>query len=102
MNETRTVYIAIDNSDGKLSQARWSDFVSVVQVQVKAFACNIHFAGSTPSADRWQKVVWIAEFTHLGQEANLEDELRDIASDYQQDSIAWAVLGPVTSILPTP
>ena len=90
MGETSTVYISIGNSDDKLTQREWSEFV----VEVAAMAVSLgHTHGSwvSPSASPWQNACWCVEYPSDAVAETAKDELRALASRYRQDSIAWAV-----------
>lgn len=96
----RTIYVSIGNSDDKLTQYRWSQYIREVRQAVLLHADKIHFFGFS-GPDTWhQSAAWAAQFEHLDQEQNLGDQLKEIAGRYDQDSIAWAVLGEVTFIRP--
>lgn len=45
----KTYTILIGNSDNKLKQVAWADFVAGLAAIVKDFATTIHFSGSSPA-----------------------------------------------------
>lgn len=96
----RTIYISIGNSDDKLTQYRWSEYIRQTRLAVLLHSDEIHFFGFAGPDTRFQNACWIADFEHLDQEINLHDQLKGIASEHYQESIAWAVLGPVEFIKP--
>lgn len=90
-----TIYIAIGNSDDKLSQAAWSAFAGEVASAVRQAADlasgRVHFAGFSAPAAPWQNAMWALELP-AGDDAEdaLRARLSRLAGTYAQDSIAWA------------
>lgn len=91
-----TVYIAIGNSDDKLSQANWSRFVADVD---RAFELAVRFEGARVHGrwyslphEPWQNACWCGEWhedlAHVV--ARLKSDLAGVAREYHQDAIAWA------------
>lgn len=89
------VYISIGNSDDKLTQRSWSQFVEVVQSAldgtVAAGHATVHGSWRSPSDAPWQNACWCVEFPpdRFAVEP-LRELLTGLTSDYRQDSIAWA------------
>jgi hypothetical protein len=92
-----TVYISIGNSDDKLSQADWSSYVLDVdrafEQAVRYEGARVHGRWYSLPTEPWQNACWCAEWhedlAHVVEA--LKRKLINIASDYRQDSIAWAV-----------
>jgi hypothetical protein len=88
------VYISIGNSDDKLTQRQWSDFVLVVDHALNG-AVNrghaaLHGSWRSPSDAPWQNACWCIEFeAGLVAVGPLRELLAGVASDFHQDSIAW-------------
>jgi hypothetical protein len=81
-----TVVIQIGNSDDKLSQVEWSQFVRRVSKLVDEYG-EVHFSGhSTPDAP-WQNACWVVEVEEdqLGDLTNFLTECRML---FKQDSVA--------------
>jgi hypothetical protein len=94
------VYISIGNSDDKLTQRRWADFVAEVG-SVIARAGQIHGSWYSASDAPWQNACWCVEIAEattppaagyfpMFLRTSLKNELRGLAQIYAQDSIAWA------------
>ena len=98
----RTIYVAIGNSDDKLSQADWAEFVRDVEQAVKSCAWDIHLAGFSAPDKPWQNACWVFGVKTVAEESKLGDILAYLAMVNGQDSIAWAVLGELTFIKPVP
>lgn len=84
----KTIVIQIGNSDDKLTQKQWAEFVDNTLYWIKKFCSNIYFSGGSNNELPWQnycvvfsveenKVVWI------------KDNLIELRKKYNQDSIAW-------------
>lgn len=54
-----TIVVSIGNTDNKLTQAEWSEFVGGVNKVVSMFAKNVHFFGGSANWMPWQNVAWI-------------------------------------------
>lgn len=100
-----TAVICIGNSDDKLTQADWSQFVKDVDAFVDKWRFNVYFRGFPSSAERWQNACWVLDARDLfGEPAGmardiLRQELGRIAKNYKQDSIAL-ILGDSQMVKP--
>lgn len=84
------VYITIGNTDDKLGQKQWSDFVKDVDDTIRMYASAIHaYCFSLPNAP-WQNCVWCCEFAMSIDEKCCKEDLGVLTGKYNQDSIAWA------------
>jgi hypothetical protein len=84
-----TLVIQIGNSDDKLSQYAWSEFIVDIRRALFANCQRIHFAGGSNPAERWQNYCFVAE--HYGDLAPLKDTLASIRKTYSQDSVALTI-----------
>lgn len=104
MSERITVYISIGNSDDKLTQKRWAEYIDDVDIAVEGAGRDGRVHGRWHSAPKspFQNACWCVEFdpaaelvTRFGQQhSRLEwfrQRLQDLARKYGQESIAWAV-----------
>ncbi len=92
---TETVYICIGNSDDKLSQASWSQFVSCIQEALQGAVDRgelvIHGSWRSRPDDPWQNACRCVQFPPSGKAIGpLRELLADLAGIYRQDSITWA------------
>jgi hypothetical protein len=85
----KSATIQIGNSDDKLTQSEWSEFVSAVQDLIMDLQYNVHFHGCSIGSAPWQNACWVVELTNDGRE--LKRMLARLAFDYQQDSIALTI-----------
>ncbi len=101
------VYISIGNSDDKLTQREWSEFVADVDRSLRWW-CNenastaalnspagrIHGHWLSASDSPWQNACWCVEYVDHEdwpeQIAGQKTSLARLAAQYRQDSIAWA------------
>lgn len=94
---TITVYVSIENSDDKLSQRDWSDyvgeFVEVMHIHAQQVYGELY---SESSAAHQNACVAAAIPVHLVDE--LRSELIRTREGYGQDSIAW-VVAPETEFI---
>ena len=93
------VYVSVGNSDDKLSQRQWSDFVDEVHVLLLNRG-KLHGAWFSASHSEWQNACWCVELVQPVV-AGLQKTLVKLAEKYRQDSIAWAE-APVTRFLGQP
>ena len=84
----KTFTVLLGNSDDKLTQKQWAEFVENTLHWIKKFCTEIYFSGGSPANTPWQnysivfsieenKVVWV------------KDNLIELRKKYNQDSIAW-------------
>lgn len=83
-----TITIQIGNSDDKLSQKLWSNFVGEIDSAIRNAADDVHFTGcSFPSAP-WQNAAWVFNVAHDKRDW-LIHRVTEIRQEYKQDSVAW-------------
>lgn len=83
----RTVTIQIGNTDNKLTQQEWAQFVQSIHKEIATHA-SIHFFGGPANWESWQNAAWIV---------NCEDEklawlkaaVAFARKTFNQDSAAW-------------
>lgn len=95
------VLISIGNSDDKLSQAEWSEFIYEVRRILNSYdrenALIIHGEWFSAPDSPYQNANWCVEFPPDGNTYGLRRNLTDLRKRYRQDSIAWTQ-GPVEFI----
>lgn len=100
------VYISIGNSDNKLTQAQWADFVTRVDIAlldqgvVPGAAVRARHGNwrSLPD-DLWQNACWCVDLdSDFADPEELKSELRNIAVSFGQAPIAWAE-APITEFI---
>jgi hypothetical protein len=85
-----TITIQIGNSDDKLTQAKWSEFVAEVNDLVEHYSLRVHFFGGAANWMPWQNVAWIV----VTEESELNAFVRDVKEvrlRYNQESVAWTL-----------
>lgn len=87
-----TITIQIGNSDDKLSQADWSDFVYAMRWHVIEANCpqSIHFSGGSSNAEKWQNYAFVFEATEEQLE-KLKEDATTLRKSYKQDSVAFTI-----------
>lgn len=89
------VYVSIGNSDDKLTQAEWAQFVRELDSSVRHHSGDrVHGAWLSESASPWQNACWCVEYADLDAWPTQVEEqkrwLARLAHKFRQDSIAWA------------
>jgi hypothetical protein len=86
----KTVTIQIGNSDDKLTQLEWSNFVDMVDKAICGFRGVPHFAGGSATEKPWQNYCFVFE---LDEDPlitkSFQRQLKDLRAQYKQDSVAW-------------
>jgi hypothetical protein len=94
MAETDTYYISIGNSDDKLTQARWAQFIYEINEEVSNVpGVRLHGEWHSLPLAPWQNACWCIEVNqerHPGTIDHLKEHMARIARYYGQTSIAWA------------
>ncbi|MEV4846118.1 hypothetical protein AB0K20_23235 [Micromonospora matsumotoense] len=90
------VYISIGNSDDKLSQADWhryyTEVAQAVQRAASATLGQLHGQWVSEPASAWQNACWALQLpVDVASIEHLKMRLAELAADFRQDSIAWAV-----------
>jgi hypothetical protein len=84
--------IQIGNSDDKLTQAEWSEFVADVQDMIVHSNYTIHFHGLSVGSAPWQNACWVLGFQNnlaaIIKINTLRHDLEKLVRKYHQDSIA--------------
>lgn len=84
----KTVTLQIGNSDDKLTQKEWSEFVIKVGALVRCYTTEVHFFACSEGARPWQNACWIFGL-HNRDIFVLTERLRSIRAEFKQDSVAW-------------
>ncbi len=82
-----TIVIQIGNSDDKLSQGEWANYISNIHSKVKSLAKEIHFFGGSSFDTSWQNACLAFEINEALC-PKLYSELKFIREFFEQDSIA--------------
>lgn len=92
-----SIYVTIGNSDDRLTQAEWADYRRKVDIAIRE-ALLLGYglmwgAWVSPSTEPFQNACWCFS-AHADAKAGLRIRLKDIAGEFDQDSIAWAQANP--------
>jgi hypothetical protein len=74
--------LSIGNTDNKLTQAQWSDFVGELVEAIFFAGAKVHFFGGSATWSPWQNVAWILEVKN----DDLQAEVTRIRKKYDQES----------------
>jgi hypothetical protein len=81
-----TVTIQIGNSDNKLSQERWSQYINALSQLLLQGNAKIHFFGFSAPTAPWQNCCAVIDEPE--NPAWLEEDLAALARSFERDSIA--------------
>jgi len=87
MSKAITMVVQIGNSDDKLSQGKWSNYIDYVHDKIKPFANEIHFNGGSSFDAPWQNACFVLEIDYVSI-SKLRTELTSVKKLFDQDSIA--------------
>lgn len=90
-----TITIQIGNSDNKLTQQEWSNFILDVtnMIHLSIIATNnpsIHFSGGSEASKPWQNYCWVFNANKSTTEKIIAS-LEQIRQMYRQDSVALTI-----------
>lgn len=86
----KTVTIQVGNTDDKLAQADWAQYVMSVKGAVFDACKELHFFGGPTNYERWQNVAWVITIEDE-RLAALRRALTDVRQCFEQDSVAITV-----------
>jgi hypothetical protein len=86
----KTATVIIGNSDNKLTQQEWSQFVGSTFRIVDNFATQVHFSGGPDTASRFQNFAWVVVIDDADLE-RLKTALKHCREAYRQASAALVV-----------
>lgn len=84
------VSILIGNTDNKLAQNEWAEFVARTKAHIESLCERVHFFGGPPNYEPAQNACWVVDMREEKQAA-LEQGLREIRQSFRQDSVALLV-----------
>ena len=88
MHGVKTIVVQIGNSDNKLPQEEWAQFVQRVDHIVREYAKTVYFFGGTENWAVWQRVCWVFDGEGL-QSDNFKKRLTEIRKEFRQDAAAF-------------
>lgn len=83
----KSVFVSIGNTDNRLTQLEWSNFVRDVEYEIHMQA-KVHFFGGAPNWEPWQNVGWLIDIDE-SKIRSLKETLIVIRIGYRQNSVAW-------------
>jgi hypothetical protein len=84
----KTIVVQIGNSDNKLPQAEWAEFVRGVDKFIRELATTVHFFGGTENWAAWQRVCWVFECEDSRLEP-LKSRVTETREKFCQDAAAF-------------
>ena len=96
------IYIAIGNSDDKLTQREWANFHGAMYATIHASDdIKVHGEWFSSPTSAWQNACWCLEITDESVFHRLRNSLRFYARRFNQDSIAWTEAKPTEFLTPS-
>lgn len=89
-----TVYVGIGNTDNKLTQQQWAEFLRELYDLVRRYPTKIVGWWYSGPAEPWQNAEVAFEFAPACR-ADLRAELAVLRKKYYQESVAWAEVAQV-------
>lgn len=86
-NGVFTISVLIGNSDNRLSQVMWTNFIAAVNHTLLEFAIQFHCKGYSAPTSMYQNACFVFEASNV-HFSSIEHNLRRIARKFSQDSIA--------------
>lgn len=80
------ISVQAGNSDNKLTQQLWSDFVACLNQVLERYQTKRHFFGGSVTWAKWQNVCWVVEIEEDDM-APLRKGLAHYRELYFQDSV---------------
>lgn len=88
--------IQIGNTDNKLTQQEWSEYVEAVHAATTVDGIETHFFASSEGSKPWQNACWVVAIRETELDPMLSS-VKKIRKQYKQESVA-IVLGDVRLI----
>ena len=88
--------IQIGNSDNKLTQQEWSEYVAAVHAATTVDGIETHFFAASEGSKPWQNACWVVAISELDAD-DMMKAVTKIRKQYKQESVA-IVLGNVRLI----
>lgn len=86
---SKTVYISIGNSDDKLTQEQWRDFIWTTGFNVTSYATTVHGIWYSAPVSEYQNACWCIEIEEEHKPL-LKKRFANMKASFQQEWIAWA------------
>lgn len=83
-----TIFVSIGNSDDKLAQQEWAEFVAAVDDLIQHFAPQIYGVFYSDPASPYQNACWSFGIDDRPARV-LRKSLQSLRKKFRQDSIAW-------------
>lgn len=86
---TRTVYVAVGNSDDRLSQELWAKFVHLVIRTIESYAQRMHGVWFSAPDSPFQNACVCLQLSSATAREELRAKLTRLRVTYGQDAVAW-------------
>ena len=86
---SRTVYVAVGNSDDRLSQELWAKFVHLVVRTIESYAQRMHGVWFSAPDSPFQNACVCLQLDSATAREELRGELTRLRMTYGQEAVAW-------------
>jgi hypothetical protein len=84
-----TVYVSIGNSDGKLTQREYAEYIRDFRRIMRQYSSSILGEWFSAPDTAFQNACIVIQYPEAEKDA-LKEELTELRLSYNQDSVAWA------------
>lgn len=84
-----TITVQIGNSDDKLPQCHWAEYINITHKAITDMAEEVHFSGTSFPNDPWQNAAWVFTIDNPATKQALRGELEFLCLAFHQIEIAW-------------
>jgi hypothetical protein len=84
------IYLSVGNSDDKLTQIEWANFITRIRADIVNAAHRVHGQWFSAPDSTWQNACWCLEFASEAEMKIARETIITIRRQYRQDSVAWA------------
>lgn len=84
-----TITIQAGNTDNKLTQQQWAEYVSALDKVITEWADEVHFMGGPANWMPWQNVCWVVNVDAEERVGDLRMAVIMVREHFKQDGIAW-------------
>ena len=83
------VAILIGNSDDRLTQAQWANYVNTMRHQISRHVEEIHCESLTASDSSRQSACFVVSTMNTASKSGLRSAVIQVRRQFNQDSVAW-------------
>lgn len=86
----KTVTLCIGNSDDKLPQVRWAEYIMAIETMLHKLNADVKFSGFSSPHAKWQNACWVF-MLYDHKLPDFKNRVNHIRGEFDQDSAAIVV-----------